>query len=78
MKTMELRKKVIDEINNIDNDQLLLHLYGFLSSENQVNDVYKLNDAQNLVINEAREQYEKGDVFSDESVNEEMDQWLNE
>ncbi len=78
MKTIELRKKVIDEINNISNDQLLIGIYRYLNSENQVDDVYILSDQQNLAINEAREQYKKGDVFSDKSVREEIDQWLSE
>lgn len=55
-----------------------MSLYCYLNSEDQANEVCILSDAQNLVIDGAREKYKKGDFFSNEFVDEEINQWFSE
>ncbi|MGO2358556.1 hypothetical protein [Mesonia sp.] len=38
---------------------------------------YKLNQAQNLVVEEARTQIENGDHLANEHVEQEIEDWLN-
>ena len=59
MKTVEIRKKLIDEINS-NNKNLLEELYNYLNQENKIQETYKMSKEQNLA-KEAREQIKNGD-----------------
>ena len=77
MKTTEIRKKLINEINLSKNKGLLEEFYHFLNLENEIQETYKLNVEQKSAINEAREQIKNGDYLTNEQANQEIDEWLN-
>ena len=77
MKTIELRKKLIDEINLSKNKGLLEEFYHFLNLENEIQETYKLNIEQKSAIAEAREQIKNGEYLSNEQANQEIEEWLN-
>lgn len=77
MKTVEIRKKLIAEINLSNNKKLLEELYLFLNEENETEEIYRLSAAQKAAIEEAREQVKKGDYHNDKEANQEIEQWLN-
>lgn len=77
MKSMEIKKKLIDEINLSKNKNLLEEFYYFLNLENEIQETYKLNAEQKSAITEAREQIKKDHYLTSEQANQEIDEWLN-
>lgn len=78
MKTMEIKKKLINEINLSKNKNLLEEFYRFLNLENEIQETYKLNKEQNSAVAEAREQIKNGNYLTNEQANQEIDEWLKE
>ena len=76
MKTVEIRKKLIDQIRISDNKNLLKEFYQYLNRENELQEPYKLTEDQNYAIEEAREQIKRGEYSTNEQVNEEIEEWL--
>ena len=77
MKTMEIKKKLINEINLSNNKSLLEEFYRFINLENEIQDVFHLNAEQLIAIEEAREQIKNGDYLTNDIANQEIDEWLN-
>lgn len=77
MKTIEIKKKLISEIQLSKNKGLLEEFYRFLSIENEIQEIYKLNIEQVSAITEAREQIQNGDYLTNERANQEIEEWLN-
>jgi len=78
MRTIEIRQRLIEEINSSTNKNLLEEMYNFFSKDNATESVYKLSRVQKLAIEKGREQIKNGQSFSNEDVNSEIDKWLNE
>ncbi len=77
MSTIELKKRLIDKIQKIDNENLLGEAYRLLELETEDIEIYKLNGEQRKAINEARQQIKNGQFLTDEKSNLEIDEWLN-
>jgi hypothetical protein len=77
MKTIEIRKKLIHEINLSNNKNLLEEFYNYLDQENKVRKTYKLSKEQNAAIKEARTLIENGDFLTNEQADQEIEEWLN-
>ena len=77
MSAVELRKRLIDEIQKTSNEGLLEEAYRLLISETEDMEVYKLNNDQQKAISEARQQIMSGQFLTDEQSNKEIDEWLN-
>lgn len=75
MRTTEIRKKLIAQINMSNNDSLLEEMYNFLNRDNDT-DLYKLNESQKKAIAEARQQVRDGHFFTNDQVNEATEEWL--
>lgn len=78
MKTIEIKKKLIEEINLSENRDLLEEFYRFLNLENEIQETYKLSMEQNSAIAEARNQIRNGDYLTNEQANHEIDKWLDQ
>lgn len=78
MKTFEIKKKLIEEINLSDNSELLEEFYRFLNLENEIQEIYKLSEEQNTAIAEARNQIKLGNCLTNKQANQEIDKWLEE
>ena len=76
MRTIEIREKLIHEINLSNNKSLLEELYYFLSQENKIQKPYQLTKDENIAIEEARFQIKKGDYLTNEKANQEIEEWL--
>ncbi len=77
MKTIDIKNKLINEINLSKNKNLLEELYHFLNLDNEIQETYKLNAEQRSAIAEAREQIKNGDFLTNEQADQEIDEWLN-
>jgi hypothetical protein len=76
MTSVELKKKLIEKINNSKDDRILEEAFRLLDIENEDIETYKLNEDQLKAIHEARQQYIKGDYITDKQANKEIDEWL--
>ena len=77
MSTIELRKRLIDKIQETDNENLLEEAYRLLELETENIDVYKLTDDQRKAVNEGKQQIKDGKFLTDEQANKEIDGWLS-
>ena len=78
MSTIELRKRLIEKIQVIDDDKLLEEAYRLLEVDiEESTDVYVLNDQQKEAIDQARKQIKEGQFLTDEESNRQIDEWLN-
>lgn len=78
MRTIEIRQRLIEEINASNNKNLLEEMYNFFSKDNATESVYKLSKNQKLAIEKGREQIKNGQSFTNEEVNSQVEKWLNE
>jgi hypothetical protein len=78
MRTIEIRQRLIEEINSSNNKNLLEEMYNFFSKDNATESVYKLSKAQKLAIEVGREQIRNGQSSTNDEVNSEIEKWLNE
>ena len=72
MKTVEIRKKLIEQINLSHNTSLLEEFYHFLNQENEIQKTYKLNQKQKSAIKEAREQIKNGEYLTNEEADQKI------
>jgi hypothetical protein len=77
MKTVEIKKRLIQEIKLSSNKNLLEEFYNYLNQENKTQEDYKLSEEQNFAIKEARNQIKNGDYLSNEEADQEIEEWLN-
>ena len=74
METAELKKKLIAKINDTQNSEILESIMRLL--EIHAEEVYILNDAQRVAIEEAREDYRNGRYTTHEEVQKDIKKWL--
>jgi hypothetical protein len=77
MKTIEIKKKLIEEINLSDNKDLLEEFYRFLNLENEMQEPDKLSKEQHSILAEVRNQIKAGDYLTNDEANQEINQWLD-
>jgi len=77
MTQAQLKNKIISKINSIEDEDILNTVYEII--DNATNEkIYHLSPEQINVINEAREEYKRGEYSSNEDVNDEIEKWLEE
>ncbi len=74
MSTLDLKNRVIHELNKADEDLLqeILELIDFETDETP----YKTNSAEKSNITEGQNQIKAGNWFTNEEVDKEVDEWL--
>ncbi len=78
MSTVELRKRLIEKIQKIQDERILEEAFRLLELEAEDIEIYKLNDGQKKAIGEARQQIKSGQSLTNEQANKEIDEWLNQ
>lgn len=78
MSGAELKKRLIEQIQKIDDVNLLGEAFRLLQPKSDDIDVYRLSEEQRGAVNEAREQYARGEFLTDDEANKNIDEWLNE
>ena len=76
MSTAELKTKIIKEITESENEELLRDVFRLLEIEGGDNDIYILSEEQERAINKAQASVRAGNFFTEEEVNKKMDEWL--
>jgi len=77
MNKVKLKEKLIKEIQNIEDENILNEVYRLLEIESAEMEVYKLNEEQISAVNEAREQISNGQFFTHEQAKKKIEEWLN-
>lgn len=79
METSELKIKsdLLNKINELDDIRIIKEIKKFLDFELDEK-IYKLNQAQQNRIQEARTEYKNSQTLTEEQANNEIDEWLNE
>jgi predicted transcriptional regulator len=76
MLVAELQKKIIEKINETNDAALLEDIYNFIGIDEELGTFYHLSDAQITAIEESQQQIKDGNYFTNEEVNNEIDEWL--
>ena len=78
MTTLELKEKLIKQINNIE-DEILLHEMSRLAGiGDQESDIYCFTKEERDAVEEARKQYTRGEYLSNAEANKLFEEWLGE
>jgi len=78
MTAIELKEKLITSIKSIKDPLLLEEISRLIESGGEKESVYELSDQQMKDIEEAQQDYKKGQFLSNEDADKETDKWLKE
>jgi DICT domain-containing protein len=78
MTTIEFKKKLIKQINNIEDELLLQEMSRLADIGDKESDIYYFTKEERDAVEEARKQYARGEYLSNEEANKEIDEWLGE
>ena len=76
MSTAELKIKLINEIAESNNEDLLKEVYRLLEIEEGDVLPYPLSDEQISMVHEAQADVKRGNFLNEEDANKETDEWL--
>jgi hypothetical protein len=76
MTTNELKHKVINKINKLEDDSLLIDLIRIIDNSTIDNEIHRLSENHKKAINTAIDEIENGDYLTNEQSNKEIDEWL--
>lgn len=79
MSLTELKSKITEKINHIDDEERLKEIDEMIDDEIlglDENGVYHLSEEQIEVVEESLEQYKKGETISNEDADKEIQEWL--
>jgi predicted transcriptional regulator len=77
MTTVDLKNRLIHTIAGLNDKSLLTAIEKFIETKSE-SMIYKTSQEQRRRIAEGRSQIEKGETFTNEQVELEMDKWLYE
>ena len=78
MHAAQLKDMVLDKIYGINDVDYLKALKKILDVGKKSEEIYYLNDKQRAVINIGKQQIANGEYISNEELEKEEDEWLNE
>ncbi|OYT12720.1 MAG: hypothetical protein B6I19_08865 [Bacteroidetes bacterium 4572_114] len=78
MSTNEIKGKLHESIENIDDNEFLLTIKEIIEHKYQAEDSIELPEWQLKRIEESERQIENGEFYTDEQVDNVIDKWLGE
>jgi len=78
MTTIELKKKLIKQINNIEDELLLQEMSRLIDIQEDDSDIYYFTKEERDAVEEARKQYGRGEYLSNQEANKLFDEWSGE
>ncbi|MDZ4714413.1 MAG: hypothetical protein SH819_03000 [Cytophagales bacterium] len=76
MGTIELRKRIIERVSSIENEEILKEIYDIIGAEADLQPLYKLTKEEKLAIEAGLKDLREGRVVSSEKANDLMKEWL--
>jgi hypothetical protein len=77
MSTTELRARLIEKIQNTDDQNILEEAYRLLDLETSNIEKYEFSDDQKSEVNESIQQIRQGKSLTNDLANKEINEWLN-
>ena len=71
MNTIDIKKKLIQQINLSSDKTLLKELYEYLNRENETQGIFELNEAQHHSIEKSRKEVKDGNYVTHQKANQE-------
>ncbi len=78
MSTEQLKNLVIDKISEIEDENFLQAIKTILDSNTAATSIYKLTEEQKQKVEIGLNQLVKGQIISNEDLEQEEDEWLKE
>ena len=76
MRITELKRRVIDKVNEVDDDSLLMDLMRLID-ESDDKEIHRLSNAHKIAVQTAINQIDCGDFLTNDQADKEIDEWLN-
>ncbi len=76
MTVKELKVKLINEINQSQDNELLEEMYRLISNQETDNNLYILSDEQIKAVEEAELQIKNGETLDSDQADKEIEGWL--
>lgn len=77
MSTLELKTRLMEKINKIEDENLLKEVFRLLELNTGIEEIYNLDFDQKAAIAEARGQIKNGQFLTEDQADNEIDEWLN-
>ena len=74
MSTTELKERLIEKIQNTDDENILEEAYRLLDLETADIEKYEFNDEQKSEVNESVQQIKQGKSLTNDEANKEIDE----
>ncbi len=78
METSIMKEQLINKISSLKDKGFIEDLYQLLFKNSPQGDVFELSAEQKRAVAEAREQYRKGEIISNEEIQSTSKKWLEE
>ena len=75
MKRKEFIAELHKQLDTVDNDELLKYISSLININTDIQEPYKLTQAEKQSVQEGWADYQKGDFISDEDFDKELDEW---
>ena len=76
MTAPELKKRLIREINQTQNYELLEEMLRLITNEETDERIYEFSNEQNNAVEEAQLQFKNGQFLKSEQADNEIEEWL--
>ena len=76
MSVAELQKKLIEKISKTNDVVLLEDIFNFIGADEDTTAFYNLSESQLAAVELSQKQIAGGNYFTNQQVNNEIDQWL--
>jgi hypothetical protein len=76
MSVTELKSKIIDHLNAIEDEDVLREIYELIASESQLASTYSLTEQERNAIEEGIKDLEEGNLYSSKQADDLLREWL--
>jgi hypothetical protein len=76
MTVKELKKRLVEKINQTQDNEILEEMYRLITNEEADNFVYELSDEQLSAVEEAQNQFRNGQYLNSEDAEKDIEEWL--
>lgn len=75
---MNVKEKIMERLNSIDNPELLNEILDLISAETEVEEIYRLNSSERKNVQEGIDDAKEARIYSQDEADNLISQWLNE
>lgn len=76
MSTLELKSKIISQVQQMDDEALLNEIYNLIHAETDLSKIYVLSDNERSMVEKGLADVRDGKIVSAEKATERLKEWL--